>query len=123
MSDTGKRPSAARIISAILITLYTGACIYMYYRFMGWTEGSVYESDLPAHIKLAVDDGLIYSLISFILIALDKIHLMQDPDLQKILYLIYIDDLTLKECAVEMCWSYGYTRNRHSDALKQYDKM
>ena len=77
MSDTGKRPSAARIISAILITLYTGACIYMYYRFMGWTEGSVYESDLPAHIKLAVDDGLIYSLISFILIALDKIHLMQ----------------------------------------------
>ena len=77
MSDTGKRPSAARIISAILITLYTGACIYMYYRFMGWTEGSVYESDLPAHIKLAVDDGLIYSLISFMLIALDKIHLMQ----------------------------------------------
>ena len=39
---------------------------------MGWTEGSVYESDLPAHISLAVDDGLIYSLISLIIIGLSK---------------------------------------------------
>ena len=77
MSDKRKTPSAARVISAILIPLYTGACIYMYYRFMGWTGGSVYESDLPAHISLAVDEGLIYSLISFILIGLSKLHMMQ----------------------------------------------
>ena len=76
MSDKAKRPSAAHIISTVLIPVYVGACIYMYFMFMGWTGGSVYESDLPAHISLAVDDGLIYSLISFILIALDRIHLM-----------------------------------------------
>lgn len=62
--------------ATVLVTVYVGACIYMYFMFMGWTGGAVYESDLPAHISLAVDDGLIYSLISFILIALDRIHLM-----------------------------------------------
>lgn len=76
MSDKAKRPSATHIIATVLIPMYVGACIYMYFMFMGWTEGAVYESDLPAHISLAVDDGLIYSLISLILIALDRIHLM-----------------------------------------------
>ena len=76
MSDTAKRPSAAHIISTVLIPVYVGACIYMYIRFMGWTDGAVYESDLPAHISLAVDNRLIYSLISVIIIALDKINLM-----------------------------------------------
>ena len=76
MSETSKRPSAAHIIATVLITVYVGACIYMYFMFMGWTEGAVYESDLPAHISLAVDNRLIYSLISIIIIALDHIHLM-----------------------------------------------
>ncbi len=76
MSDTEKHFSLLRIIPAVLILLYTGACIYLYYRFMGWTSGSVYESDLPTHISLAVDDGLIYSLISYLIIALDKINLL-----------------------------------------------
>jgi len=43
---------------------------------MAWESGAVYESDLPAHISLAVDDGLIYSLISLIIIGLDKIGLL-----------------------------------------------
>ncbi len=60
------------ITSAGLLLIYTGLCIFLYYKFMGWTEGSVYESDLPAHISLAVDDGLIYSLISLIIIGLHK---------------------------------------------------
>ena len=76
MSETSKRPSAAHIIATVLITVNVGACIYMYFMFMGWTEGAVYESDLPAHISLAVDNRLIYSLISIIIIALDRIHLM-----------------------------------------------
>ena len=76
MSDGVKRPNAIRIAAAILVPLYTGACIFLYWKFMGWTEGSVYESDLPAHISLAVDDGLIYSLISFIIIGLDRLRLM-----------------------------------------------
>jgi len=59
MSETAKRPSAAHMAATVLVTVYVGACIYMYFMFMGWTGGSVYESDLPAHISLAVDDGLI----------------------------------------------------------------
>ena len=56
----------------ILTALYFALCVFLYYKFMAWTEGSVYESDLPAHISLAVDDGLIYSLISLIIIGLSK---------------------------------------------------
>ncbi len=56
---------------------YMAACVYLYYRFMAWESGSVYESDLPAHISLAVDDGLIYSLVSFLIIGLNKLGLMQ----------------------------------------------
>ena len=76
MSDEMKRHPAIRITVSMLILIYTGACIFLYVKFMGWTSGSVYESDLPAHISLAVDDGLIYSLISFILIGLSRLHLM-----------------------------------------------
>ncbi len=76
MSETKERITPAHIISTVLIPIYIGACIYMYIRFMGWTEGAVYESDLPAHISLAVDDKLIYSLISLIIIGLNKMHLM-----------------------------------------------
>lgn len=90
------------------------------------TSGSA-DPMLDTMIKIETAQKILQKLemswLSWKVSCIDKIHLMQDPDLQKILYLIYIDDLTLKECAVEMCWSYGYTRNRHSDALKQYDKM
>ena len=60
------------------------------------------------------------SWLSWKVSCIDKIHAMQDPDLKKILYLVYVHGMTLKECAIEMDWSYGYTRNRHSEALKQY---
>jgi len=72
MSDKKSASAVYKISSALLLLLYCGLCVFLYYKFMGWTEGSVYESDLPAHISLAVDDGLIYSLISFIMIGLAK---------------------------------------------------
>ena len=76
MSD---KKSLRVILGAIAVlgtAAYTVACIYMYYRFMGWESGSVYESDLPAHISLAVDDLLIYSLISIIFIVLSALNCM-----------------------------------------------
>ena len=76
MSDEMKRHPAIRITARVLNFLYTVFCVFLYMKFMGWTSGSVYESDLPAHISLAVDDGLIYSLISFILIGLSRFHMM-----------------------------------------------
>ncbi len=72
MSDKKSSSAILKISSAALLIIYSALCIFLYYKFMGWTEGSVYESDLPAHISLAVDDGLIYSLISFIIIGLHK---------------------------------------------------
>ena len=72
MSDKKKYSVVLKISAAVLTALYTALCIFLYFKFMGWTEGAVYESDLPAHISLAVDDGLIYSLISFIIIGLSR---------------------------------------------------
>ncbi len=72
MSDKKTSSAVFRIAAPVLTVLYTALCIFLYYKYMGWTEGSVYESDLPAHISLAVDDGLIYSLISLIIIGLSK---------------------------------------------------
>ncbi len=72
MSDKKKTSVALNIAALVLTALYFALCIFLYYKFMGWTEGAVYESDLPAHISLAVDDGLIYSLISIIIIGLSK---------------------------------------------------
>ena len=72
MSDKKTSSAVFKIAAPVLTVLYTALCIFLYYKFMGWTEGSVYESDLPAHISLAVDDGLIYSLISLIIIGLSK---------------------------------------------------
>ena len=72
MSDKKKTSPVFKISAAVLLVTYCALCVFLYYKFMGWTEGAVYESDLPAHISLAVDDGLIYSLISFIIIGLSK---------------------------------------------------
>ena len=76
MSDKKSLRVILTVTSVILTAIYTISCIYLYYRFMVWESGSVYESDLPAHIGLAVDDHVIYSLISLIFIALNKIGLM-----------------------------------------------
>ncbi len=72
MSDKKTISAVLKIAAPVLTALYFALCIFLYYKFMGWTEGAVYESDLPAHISLAVDDGLIYSLISIIIIGLSK---------------------------------------------------
>lgn len=75
MSDKNLRRILG-LTAYVLTALYTAACIFLYYRFMGWESGSVYESDLPAHISLALDDGLIYSLISLIIIGLNGMGLL-----------------------------------------------
>ena len=76
MSDNKTFRIILRVLAYAAVASYTVACIYMYHRFMGWESGSVYESDLPAHISLAVDDGLIYSLVSVIFIALSMLDCM-----------------------------------------------
>ena len=45
-----------------LILLYGALCIYLYYKQTFHVEGMPYESDLPYHISMAVDDHWFYSL-------------------------------------------------------------
>lgn len=49
-----------------LITgIYTVACCILFYRQAAWADGLYYESDLPAHLKMA-EDGWGYSLTAFV---------------------------------------------------------
>lgn len=52
-----------------------------------------------------------------------KIHKMEIGNLQTLLYVIYIDENTLKDSADIMCWSYDYTKKQHSQALKEFEKL
>lgn len=49
-----------------LILLYGISMVYLYYKQTQWTDGSVFESDLPAHIKMVIVDGWYYSLTAFV---------------------------------------------------------
>jgi hypothetical protein len=61
--------------------------------------------------------------VSWKIMCIDRIHMMDVGDLQKILYLIYIHDRTLKDVAEEMCWSYDYMKKRHRDAVREYENI
>lgn len=45
-----------------LLVVYGLACVYLYYQQSFFTEGGSFESDLPFHISMAVDDHWFYSL-------------------------------------------------------------
>lgn len=49
-----------------MILLYTISSAYLYYRQTQWKQGSVFESDLPAHIKMVIVDGWYYSLTALV---------------------------------------------------------
>ena len=50
----------------VIIALYGLSMIFLFYKQAGWSGGAVYESDLPAHIKMIVEDGWYYSLTALI---------------------------------------------------------
>lgn len=45
-----------------LILIYGGFCIFLHYKQTFHVDGMPYESDLPYHITMAVEDGWAYSL-------------------------------------------------------------
>ncbi|MCR5031449.1 MAG: hypothetical protein K6A92_01155 [Lachnospiraceae bacterium] len=63
---TDLRKKAALVFSHFTIFLYGAAALYLYVRQSQWVDGAVYESDLPAHISMAQEDGGIYSLTSLL---------------------------------------------------------
>lgn len=56
-----------------VIFLYGLSMVFLFYKQTGWSGGAVYESDLPVHIKMIVEDGWYYSLTAFIYQALYQI--------------------------------------------------
>ncbi len=46
--------------------VYGLLCTYLYFRQTKWTGGSVFESDLPAHIRMVIEDHWYYSLTAFV---------------------------------------------------------
>ncbi len=63
------------IVFFVITAVYGGLCFYLFYNQSLQGTGYVYafESDLPYHISMVVDDGWYYSLTAFIYLALYKL--------------------------------------------------
>lgn len=55
------------------IVLYGLSMVFLFYKQTGWSGGAVYESDLPVHIRMIIEDGWYYSLTAFVYQALYQI--------------------------------------------------
>lgn len=60
------------VVWGILLAIYGVACIYLYYMQAQYTQGGLFESDLYAHIDMALDGwgysvtAIVYKLLSFL---------------------------------------------------------
>lgn len=61
-----KKKKAVKIVLWVLLLLYGGLCTFLYYKQTFHVEGMPYESDLPYHIKMAVEDRWFYSLTAIL---------------------------------------------------------
>ena len=52
-----------------------------------------------------------------------KIHRMKISNLQKLLYVVYIEEHSLSESADIMCWSYDHTKKQHRNAIREFDTL
>lgn len=50
----------------VLLAAYGLACVYLYYQQLFYVEGGLFESDLPSHVKMAVEDHWFYSLTAIL---------------------------------------------------------
>lgn len=71
MTDrANKKRMASRIAVHILVLLYGLACLWLFYRqsvaVLTLEGASPYESDLPLHISMIVEDGWYYSFTAYI---------------------------------------------------------
>ena len=63
---TLSKDSVLKYILWVGILLYGGFCTFLHYKQTFHVEGMPYESDLPYHISMAVEDGWAYSLTGLI---------------------------------------------------------
>ncbi len=53
-------------ILLVVIALYGCGCAYLYYNQLFFVEGGLFESDLPFHVSMAVDDRWFYSFTAIL---------------------------------------------------------
>lgn len=65
-SQRGKYDKIGKAVLHTVILLYGLSMVFLFYKQTGWTGGAVYESDLPVHIRMIVEDGWYYSLTALV---------------------------------------------------------
>ncbi len=63
---TGRMERLLKVTFYVLLAVYAISLCFMFYRQTQWTGGAVYESDLPAHISMVIEDGWYYSLSALV---------------------------------------------------------
>lgn len=66
MNSREKCNRISRFVLHTVILLYGLSMAFLFYKQAGWTGGAVYESDLPVHIRMIVEDGWYYSLTALV---------------------------------------------------------
>ncbi len=67
MEEKRERKSIVLFIMLhMTILLYGVSMVYLFYKQTQWTDGAVFESDLPVHIRMIIEDGWYYSLTAFV---------------------------------------------------------
>lgn len=66
MNSQEKYNRISRFVLHTVILLYGLSMVFLFYKQAGWTGGAVYESDLPVHIRMIVEDGWYYSLTALV---------------------------------------------------------
>lgn len=81
---------------------------------------------LDKFVKIEKEEKILntmeHELLNYKVWCIDRIHQMDVGDHQTILYLIYIDGLSLRRTAEKMFWSYEYMKKKHRKALKEYEE-
>lgn len=76
MKTSTGREKLIWIVCVVCTAVYFGACVYLFYNQTQYPTTGRFESDLPFHISMAVDDRWYYSFTAFVYVWLYsfKIH-------------------------------------------------
>ena len=67
------KESIGTLLLVILNLIYGGLLVYLHYNQTLFELGDPFESDLPFHIKMAVEDNWYYSFTAFVYVFLYKL--------------------------------------------------
>ncbi len=71
-SKTKCLDKSLKIVFAVLLCVYAVALFYLFYNQTGFFDTGLFESDLPFHLKFAVEDRFFYSFTTFIYLFFSK---------------------------------------------------